>query len=277
MLLFGFGRAGAQPVLSPRAQLKESIEQLKASPDDAALREKIIALARTIKPRPAVSEDARRHFVMATTMQKKAKNPRDYAEAIAEYDAALLLAPWWADAYYNLSVVDEAAGRFDAARDALKLFLATKPKEADARQAQDRIYALEAQKKLQVSEESTKAAESGAREEAAREKFIVSILGHWQWGNNTMSIDVSRGSGAGVAITCRYASPRGDWEGYDIEVTATRVRFKCTDTMSFTRNFSFAFDDAGRFIGTDSVFRNGEPMKWADGRVVEPETYPWSR
>lgn len=35
---------------SPREQLRQMVEQLQGNPDDDALREKIIKLARTVKP-----------------------------------------------------------------------------------------------------------------------------------------------------------------------------------------------------------------------------------
>ncbi len=169
------GQAHALPAQSPRAQFKESIEQLQKNPDDFSLREKIIALARKVKPAPAVPEEGRKHFVQAVALQKDAKSPSDYDEAIAQYNQALLIAPWWGDAYYNLSVADEAAGRLDAAMVALKLFVATKPKEGDARQAQDRLYVLEA--KQAKAAKAQAAQQDAARTEEAKFGWI---LGEWK-------------------------------------------------------------------------------------------------
>ncbi len=146
----------------PREDFQQAIEQLQKTPGDFTLREKLIKFAQDIKPALTVPEEARRHFVMAVTMQKEAKSPKAYEAAISEYDQALLIAPWWGDAYYNHSVADEAAEHFDAARNALKLYLATHPNEADARQAQDHIYALDAKmamaaKSAQVTAEASAA------------------------------------------------------------------------------------------------------------------------
>ncbi len=176
LLISSSGGAKARPASSPRTQLKQSIEQLQKTPDDAALREKIIKLARTVKPAPTVPEEARRHFVQAVTLQKDAKGTSDYDEVLAEYAQALLIAPWWGDAYYNLSVANEAAGRFEAALPALKLFLATGPKQADARQAQDHVYALEAKLKKAAKENSAK--EEAARAEEAKYGWM---LGRWSF------------------------------------------------------------------------------------------------
>ena len=43
---------------TPREQLNQMVQQLQQNPTDNALREKIIALAQTIKPAPAVPEEA---------------------------------------------------------------------------------------------------------------------------------------------------------------------------------------------------------------------------
>ena len=130
----------------PREELQQMVEQLQKSPDDNALREKIITLAATLKPALVVPPEAKRPFVMAATYQKEAKKPSDFALAISAYQDALKIAPWWGDAYYNLSVSLESAGRLDEAKDALEHYLLTKPK--DAEEAQNRLFALEAKKNL---------------------------------------------------------------------------------------------------------------------------------
>jgi hypothetical protein len=45
--------------LSPREQLQQYIADLQKKPDDQALREKIIKLARGMKPAPAVPKEAK--------------------------------------------------------------------------------------------------------------------------------------------------------------------------------------------------------------------------
>lgn len=147
--------AYAQP---PREQLQQMVEQLQKAPNDTSLREKIIKLATSIKPAPAMPPEAKRPFVMANTYQKEAKNPSDFALAIDAYQEALKIAPWWGDAYYNLSVSLEAAGRLDEAKAALNLYLLTKPIDAEA--AQNRLYALDAKKTLAAKQtaEAAKAA-----------------------------------------------------------------------------------------------------------------------
>jgi tetratricopeptide (TPR) repeat protein len=98
---------------------------------------------------------------MAGTYQKEAKKPSDFALAIDAYQDALKIAPWWGDAYYNLSVSLESAGELDKAKNALNLYLLTKPK--DAEEVQNRLYALDAKKHLAAKQAAEAASEKAAK------------------------------------------------------------------------------------------------------------------
>ncbi len=145
---------------SPREQLNQMVEQLQQNPTDNALREKVIKLALELKPAPAVPEEARRHFVMAATLQKQAKTEADYDLPIQEYGKALLIAPWWSDAYYNLGIALELKRRYTEAIGNLKLSVLADPQGTGVRAAQDKIYAIEA--------EQEKAASAQAAAQAAK-------------------------------------------------------------------------------------------------------------
>jgi hypothetical protein len=127
-------------------QFQQKVQQLQKKPDDSELREKVINLAREIKP--AIPEEARQHFVEGTTFAKSATDGEGQKLAVQSYIEALKLAPWWGDAYYNLSVAQELTGQLDSARASLKLYILTSPGEKEARDAQDHIYALAAKEKL---------------------------------------------------------------------------------------------------------------------------------
>jgi hypothetical protein len=130
---------------SPREQLNQMVQQLQKSPGDNALREKIIKLAKSIKPAPAISEEANRAFVKGNVFQKDAKDSSGYELAIAAYREALRSAPWWGDAYFNLAVALESAGKFDEAIFSLRNYMASVAAgSAEHRDAQNKIYALEA-------------------------------------------------------------------------------------------------------------------------------------
>jgi tetratricopeptide (TPR) repeat protein len=133
--------ASAGATNSARQKLKEYVAALQANPNDYELQQKIVKLAATLKPPPVIPEEARRYYVKAVAIQKDAKTPEEAALAVSAYKQALFLAPWWADAYYNMSSALRLAGRYPEAVWALTLYLASNPK--DARAVQDRIYGIE--------------------------------------------------------------------------------------------------------------------------------------
>lgn len=141
VLLFTIGLAvHAQ---SPREQLNQMVEQLQKSPNDNALRERIIKLAQEVKPPPANPEEARRPFVRGNAAMSEAKTPDDYGRAAKLYEEALVLAPWWADPYFNLAKARELRQEYDAAIRSLRFYLLAGVTASEAREAQDRIYVLE--------------------------------------------------------------------------------------------------------------------------------------
>ena len=88
-------------------ELKQLVVDLQSSPDDHALREKIIKLVRELKPRPAAPEEAKRRMARGKAAFKAAANAADYADAAAEFEKAALAAPWLGDAYYNLAIAQD--------------------------------------------------------------------------------------------------------------------------------------------------------------------------
>lgn len=160
---------------SPRKHFSQMVEQLQASPDDNALRENIIKLAQKLKPAPSIPEEARRHFVKAVTLQKDAKSPEDYDLPIQEYRQALLLAPWWSDAYYDLSSALELKQHYAEAIQNLKFSILASPNGPDARAAQDKVYALEAKSEKKAKDDDEKAQKDNAV--AEQERFYKSLDG----------------------------------------------------------------------------------------------------
>lgn len=150
---------------NPREELQQLVAQLQRNPSDTALREKIIKLAQTIKPAPAVPEEANRAFVRGNAFHKGAKHPDDYNLAIQSYREALVLAPWWGDAYYNLSVSQESTGSFDDAIASIKFYIITNPSGKEQREAQNRIYSVEAKRDLAAREKAKVAEQPSSDEE----------------------------------------------------------------------------------------------------------------
>jgi tetratricopeptide (TPR) repeat protein len=151
------------------ATLNQCVAELQSNPSDTALREKIIKLARGMNPPPAIPEEARRHYVKACTLFEDAKQPSDSADAAEEFRQALLVAPWWGEAYMKMGLALETAQRYDDAIASLKLFMATKPQDEMLRKTQDEIYKIEAKKEKAAKDQQEKAAKGA---QAAQERRI---------------------------------------------------------------------------------------------------------
>lgn len=157
--LFTPGIVLASKKTAAREILKEYISDLKKNPADKALREKIIKLALTMRPAPALPEEAERRVVRGTTFFSKATDNAGYKKAITEFELASNAAPWLAVAYYNLGVAQEKAGLYADAIQNLRLYLLAAPDAKNSRDVKDKIYALEADiEDLQASKNAVPAA-----------------------------------------------------------------------------------------------------------------------
>lgn len=189
----------AQQQQQAAQEFQQALQQFRANPNDSA-RGQIIKIAQAMKTPPAIPEEAREHYVMATAFAERAKADTESAkddsglkqaatesgQAIVEYKAALLAAPWWADAYKKLAIAQKGASQYDDAIASLSLYLTSSP--ADARDAQDEIYKLKADKQAaaqarvlaaQKAIEDQQAQQRAAEERKAREReeFLESLNG----------------------------------------------------------------------------------------------------
>ena len=106
-----------------------------------------------------IPQEARSHWVMGNTAMMALKDANDkslsdFDEPIHQYQQAVLLAPWWADAYQNLGSALYGRGRFENAIDAWKLYLVAAPQATDAQKQKvlDRISAAQESEKLRGSQ-----------------------------------------------------------------------------------------------------------------------------
>ncbi len=134
---------GPEKPLNPREQFQQYLGKLQQDPDDPALREKIIKLALTLEPKPAIPEEAEKLVGRATFIFKNAKTEADYVDAVQAYQRALLITPWVADYYFNLAVAQERAGKPSDAIASLKFYLMAAPDAQDRRDVLQRIGGLE--------------------------------------------------------------------------------------------------------------------------------------
>jgi len=147
----------------------------------------------TMKPAPAVPEEAKRHLVRGKAAFKGAKEARDFNDAADEFKKALLYAPWLAEGYYNLGVIQDKASDYDDAMKNLKFYLIAAPKAPDAEKVKELIYEIEYRKDKAAKDKeaaSRKVAEDKrAQQEAAARKqaeFLGRINGaryaYYFWG-----------------------------------------------------------------------------------------------
>jgi tetratricopeptide (TPR) repeat protein len=184
----------AQP---PQEILTQYISDIQKNPNDNALREKIIRHLQMMKQKPEIPEEARRYFIEGNALVKAAKGAAGYGLALDSYRQCLLIAPWWAEAYYNHAVALDLSEMYDEAITALKLYIAANPGGEEARKAKDRIYELGAKKKL--AQQKDVSARGAATEKAVNpfDALLKRMAGrrysytlNWQGQNVTNIIDV---------------------------------------------------------------------------------------
>jgi serine/threonine-protein phosphatase 6 regulatory ankyrin repeat subunit B len=141
----------------PRSKLAEYSNELQRYPWEDATREKAIQLAISLPSLPAIPDDARQLFQQASALIKTS-NPRELGQPIELLREALAIAPWWGNAYYNLSRALELSGQYDEAVKQLNYYLELKPSEADAADARAKIAVIQAEK--QAAAQKTQANES---------------------------------------------------------------------------------------------------------------------
>jgi tetratricopeptide (TPR) repeat protein len=181
---------------SPQETLAQYVSALQKNPNDYSLREKIIRHVQTMKPAPAMPEEARRHLVRGKAAFKGAKEARDFQDAADEFNKALLYAPWLAEGYYNLGVIQDKAGLHAEAMQNLKFYLLAAPKASDAEKVKELIYEIEYRKEKAVKDKEATARKASedirAQQESAAKKqqeFLNKINGaryaHYFWANRS--------------------------------------------------------------------------------------------
>jgi hypothetical protein len=158
-----FGQTNA-PAVSPSDQLHQLTAQLQTSPDDTALRGRIIALAQTIAPAPALPDEAERRMARGTEAFKEAKSTADFQDAVKEFQQATLAAPWSGDAYFNLGLAQDKAGDYAGSLASLKLAQLASPGSKDIK---DLYYRVEYQRDKAAEQNSAAAKQQAVEQEAA--------------------------------------------------------------------------------------------------------------
>lgn len=138
-------QAAAGRVDDAVASYEEALDRSRAFPERAAaVRLELIRFVGRLPRPPAMPAEARRHVVQGQYLLKQGASP---SEAEAEMAQAVALAPWWADGYYNLGLLQAGENHYDDAVANLRLFLTAAPSSPRAQAAQDKIYEFEMAKK----------------------------------------------------------------------------------------------------------------------------------
>lgn len=186
------------PATADEAALRHRLKVLEATPaggtpEKGVLRE-IGALMQGLQAKP-IPEEFHRRMARGESALGAARDMGGFKRAADEYRAATRVAPWRADAYYNLGIVQDKAGLYDAAMRNLKIYLAANPDAADAAAVRKRVYQIEYRKE-QAQAGRTKAVEAKAAAEQERrrqqqakqkaneerrriERRVASFLGQW--------------------------------------------------------------------------------------------------
>ena len=142
---------------TPMEILNQYVTDLKKNPNDNALREKIIKHVRSMKQSPAMPEEAKKYMVRGREAFKSAKEAKDFNDAIDEFKKAVLCAPWLAEGYYNLGIIQDKAGLYTDAMQNLKLYLMAAPNSRDAEEVKELIYEIEYRQEKTAKESSPEA------------------------------------------------------------------------------------------------------------------------
>jgi hypothetical protein len=173
VLIFGLLLANAANAESPREQLKQMVEQLQQTPNDNALREKIIKLAPTLKPPPALPDAAITFEGRAQFAFKSAKSEDDFLAAAREYEKAVAAAPWVQGYYTDLCTIYEKAGKFEDAKRHCGFYLIGLTDPAQMTDVKRRIAGLEF-----GIEKATAANTPQAREAALMKSLEGAVFSH---------------------------------------------------------------------------------------------------
>jgi formylglycine-generating enzyme required for sulfatase activity len=135
------------------AHYVEALDPINSYGVDFRLRQKVFKLVQQLGAPPAVSEEAANAYRLATEAQDNATDRSGYLEAIREYSEALLLAPWVAEAYYNIAALYEVTGYAGLAIYNYSLYLAASPDASDAEAIRQRVSLLREHLRASEAEE----------------------------------------------------------------------------------------------------------------------------
>lgn len=98
------------------------------------------AVWRALAEKPAISEDVRRHRILAENAVKENR----FDSAIEEYEAGLEINPTWPEGHFNAALLCAEMGYYSEAMHHMRAYLELTPEAPDAQQARDQLVIWEA-------------------------------------------------------------------------------------------------------------------------------------
>ena len=162
-----------------------------------------------------IPKEALRHFDRGCAAVELAKSPSDYQAAIQEFEEAAKFAPSWPDIYYNLGLVQEEIGAYDAAIKSYRKYLQLSPQAGDAVQVRSRINRLEFRLERTAKQEQVPALLEG--EWKGHLPFCGGVrygLRFYNWGKGQASVElpVTWNANPGVATDYQRIEAKIDGE-----------------------------------------------------------------
>ena len=98
---------------------------------------------RTLAVKPAISEDVRKHRLLAENAVKE----RQFDSAVEEYETGLEIDPVWPEGHFNAALLCAELGYYSEAMHHMRAYLELVPEAADAQQSRDQMVIWEAKLK----------------------------------------------------------------------------------------------------------------------------------
>ncbi len=156
--------ATSEPLSQAFSQNMAALQKTKpGSPKERALQKTVIEIVRKMGTTPPMSEAVDRHMARAEAFAESGRSKESFQRAAREFRAITRIAPWIAQPYYNLGVMQEKAGKYDAAMESLRMYLFAAPTASDTRRVKRLIYKMEA-----LKEEAKAQAAEQRRQDQAR-------------------------------------------------------------------------------------------------------------
>ena len=155
--------------LAARKQLAAYMADFRNHPEDTELRDKIIELAKTLKPAPVIPQLVRADFAKAGVQMKAALTANDFKAVAKLFEQVAVKAPWYADAYYNAASAYAKAADLDSAKRNLALYLTAVRPEVDTQNAEDLQRGIEDQQREIERQQAIQ--QEQAKQEQAMQQF----------------------------------------------------------------------------------------------------------